>query len=167
MKFLIRLFAISLCLAILIGLDAYTKHLATLYLMGEASSSYFGGMLELVYAENMGGMLGFGDQLPEIIRFLVFEVMVGVVLLVLFLFCLLKTNLGVVRVISYILILSGGLGNLIDRLINNGKVVDFVVLGIADLHTGIFNIADVYVSSGVLLLLLFSIFSHKPVNEEQ
>lgn len=165
MKFLIRLFSILVSVAVLIGLDAYTKHMATLYLMGEASSTYLWGIIELIYAENPGGMLGFGDQLPEIVRFLVFEVMVGLVLIILFLFCLFKTNLGAVRVLSYILILSGGLGNLIDRLINDGKVVDFIVLGIGKLHTGIFNIADVYVSSGVILLLILSFVTRKTVEE--
>jgi signal peptidase II len=54
---------------------------------------------------------------------------------------------------AFILIFSGGIGNLIDRLLFDRHVTDFINLGIADFRTGIFNIADVYVTTGVLMLL--------------
>ncbi len=49
------------------------------------------------------------------------------------------------------LMAAGGAGNLIDRVFNDGAVIDFVSIGFAGLRTGIFNIADVSIIAGVLL----------------
>ena len=55
------------------------------------------------------------------------------------------------------LILSGAIGNLIDRLIY-GKVVDFLDLMIGDFHWYIFNIADSSVTIGMILFIIHSIY---------
>jgi signal peptidase II len=54
------------------------------------------------------------------------------------------------------LILSGAIGNLIDRLLY-GKVVDFLDLMIGDFHWYIFNIADSSVTIGMVLFIVHSI----------
>ncbi len=54
------------------------------------------------------------------------------------------------------LILSGAVGNLIDRLLH-GKVVDFLDLMIGDFHWYIFNIADSSVTIGMVLFIVHSI----------
>ena len=53
------------------------------------------------------------------------------------------------------LILSGALGNLIDRLVY-GKVVDFMDVMIGDFHWYIFNIADSSVTIGMALFIIHS-----------
>lgn len=55
------------------------------------------------------------------------------------------------------LILSGAIGNLIDRVIY-GKVVDFVDIMIGDFHWYIFNVADTSVTLGMCLFVLHSIY---------
>jgi signal peptidase II len=52
------------------------------------------------------------------------------------------------------LLAGGGLGNWLDRILNAGAVTDFVSLGLGRLRTGIFNVADVAVIGGALLLAL-------------
>ena len=52
-------------------------------------------------------------------------------------------------------IFGGGLSNILDRILNNGLVVDFMNMGIGSVRTGIFNIADVAIMSGLGLMLLF------------
>ena len=54
------------------------------------------------------------------------------------------------------LILSGAIGNLIDRLLY-GKVVDFLDLMIGDFHWYIFNVADSSVTLGMVLFIVHSI----------
>ena len=61
------------------------------------------------------------------------------------------------------LVAGGGIGNWLDRLLNQGTVTDFVSLGVGPLRTGIFNLADVAVMAGVALLLLS--FRRKPAHE--
>jgi lipoprotein signal peptidase len=44
------------------------------------------------------------------------------------------------------------LRNLLDRLANGGRVTDFLVLHLDPLHTGIFNIGDLAITAGGVLL---------------
>ncbi len=52
---------------------------------------------------------------------------------------------------AYALIISGAIGNLIDRLVY-GAVVDFISLHAAGFYWYVFNIADIWISLGVILL---------------
>ena len=52
------------------------------------------------------------------------------------------------------LVVGGGLGNWLDRVRGAGAVTDFVSLGVGGLRTGIFNVADVAIVAGVVLLAL-------------
>jgi signal peptidase II len=61
--------------------------------------------------------------------------------------------------ISLAMILGGALGNLIDRL-RCGVVTDFLDFGIGDVRWPVFNMADAFVTVGVLLFL-FSMFPSK------
>ena len=64
------------------------------------------------------------------------------------------------------LILSGAIGNLIDRLLY-GKVVDFLDLMIGNFHWYIFNIADSSVTIGMILFIIHSIYiERKKTNDE-
>lgn len=60
-------------------------------------------------------------------------------------------------VVAWSLVLSGGLGNLVDRIINDGRMIDFMNIGIGSLRTGIFNVADVYITVGVVVLVFQSL----------
>jgi signal peptidase II len=57
------------------------------------------------------------------------------------------------HVVALGLVAGGGLANWLDRVVDDGAVTDFVSLGIGTLRTGIFNLADVAIVLGVLLLL--------------
>lgn len=64
------------------------------------------------------------------------------------------------------LILSGAIGNLIDRLLY-GKVVDFLDLMIGNFHWYIFNVADSSVTIGMILFIIHSIYvDQKKTNDE-
>ena len=52
------------------------------------------------------------------------------------------------------LVLAGGASNLIDRIARDGLVTDFVMLRCGPLHTGVFNLADMFVLLGVSLIFL-------------
>lgn len=76
-------------------------------------------------------------------------------------------SIGVLRLISVALLLGGGIGNLIDRLQNSGAVIDFMVLRLGPLQTGIFNIADVAVTGGALALAALSIWDGRRSAQQQ
>ena len=61
---------------------------------------------------------------------------------------------------SYMLILGGALGNLFDRLLYKA-VPDFIDLHINNFHWFIFNIADIFITMGVMCLIFVEIFFKK------
>ena len=75
-------------------------------------------------------------------------------------------SLDLMPVIGLSLMAGGGVGNLIDRIFNNGAVTDFVRLGIGPLRTGIFNLADVAVVVGISMLFLWGVGERKRPGEE-
>ena len=55
--------------------------------------------------------------------------------------------------LGYAFILAGALGNILDRAIN-GFVIDFIYIHYKDFYWPAFNFADIYISIGVLIILL-------------
>lgn len=63
--------------------------------------------------------------------------------------------MGIMKVFSLALLFSGGIGNIIDRILFDRHVTDFMNLGFLNIRTGIFNVADICVTAGAIGLLLF------------
>ena len=141
-------------------LDQVSKWAAMAWMKGEPALRYLGGMFVIQYAENPGGMLSLGAQLPDKFRFMIFTVLVSVISLAI-LYHLFKGRIGMLERFAWALIFSGAIGNLIDRIRFEGYVVDFLNLGIGSLRTGIFNVADMAVMLG-LLLFFISTLGTKP-----
>ena len=133
--------------------DRAAKHAAEA-LRGMPPREYARGTVVLMYAENRGAMLSLGAGLPEHARFIVFTAGVGLILAALAGVLLFASGLTRMRVVGLSLIIAGGGNNLFDRLTNDGRVVDFVMLGAAGLRTGIFNVADVAILLGASLFLM-------------
>jgi signal peptidase II len=150
---------IALALAILItciGLDQATKQLATETLMGETPRSYLGGIFRFEYALNAGAFLSAGSSLPAHVRFYIFTFANGVILLLVAVYLLTRWNMRLELFVPVAFLLAGGIGNLIDRVSQNGMVTDFMHLGVGSLRTGIFNVADVAITCGGLTLLVLT-----------
>lgn len=148
-----RLAIIAVLLVVCVGCDQGTKVLASRYLAGIGSVSLLGGAVRFQYSENPGAMLSLGAHLPERARFWVFGIFVGMVLVGLLWYVIRDTTLSWATVVGLSLVLGGGASNLIDRLSNNGAVIDFMNIGVGRLRTGIFNVADVAIFGGVGLFL--------------
>ncbi len=149
-------------LAVSVGCDQATKHLATATLAGHPGHSFLGDVFRLTYAMNDGAFLSLGANLPPGARFWVLTVAVGLLLLGLVAYALLGKKLSVLQVGGYALIAGGGLSNWFDRARNGGAVVDFMNLGLGTtLRTGIFNVADLAILVGIGVLLLVK--DKKPV----
>lgn len=110
----------------------------------------------LMHVENTGAMLGFGENLPPILKLIFLQGIPVVVLLILLFRILHKTNLNKWLVVAFAFVIGGGIGNLIDR-IAYGSVTDFFYINLGYFKTGIFNMADVSVTFGVILILFLNI----------
>jgi signal peptidase II len=70
-----------------------------------------------------------------------------------------------ITTIALVFILAGGTGNLIDRIFNEGRVIDFMNMGIGSIRTGIFNMADIAIAIGTIWLI-FILIRHGNRNEK-
>lgn len=145
-----RLAAIAVLVLSTVGCDQVTKIAAQNSLKDVGAFSYLGNFFRLEYAENKGAFLSFGANLPEVVRTMIFMGIVSIFLAVVA-YQLVTQKWDKMSTIAYSLILGGGIGNLIDRLVR-GSVIDFLNFGIGNLRTGIFNVADMAVVAGIVIL---------------
>ena len=134
--------------ALLIFIDQFSKHLAIVYLKDKPAIKLIDGVLELQYLENRGSAFGMLQNQKFFILF------VGIVCMAVVLFFLFKLpNQKKFRIVHVLiaLIVSGGIGNMIDRLAL-GYVVDFIDFALIDF--AVFNIADSFVCVGAGILIL-------------
>ena len=89
-----------------------------------------------------------------------------VLLVVLYLaYVLLKENLNDFESLSLLLILSGGIGNLVDRTFR-GHVIDFIHIYYENYSFYVFNFADTYITIGVIIYLIGMIDQYKNKKNE-
>jgi len=151
---------------LVIALDQITKVLAQNMLMSAGRISLLGDLWRFEYAENSGAFLSMGSGLPDWAR-LVFLTILPSIFLVGFSAYLFIFEKNRATLIAGGLVCGGGVSNLYDRIANNGYVVDFMNCGIGSLRTGIFNIADVAITSGVIVMLFSGAFSSKDSAEKK
>jgi signal peptidase II len=140
----------SLFLLWTVACDQATKHVAAESFIDVIPYTLVGGFVELLYSENPGAFLGLGSDFHHSTRFWLFTVGVGALLL-LFSARLFQATKRV-ELVGWSLVIGGGASNLIDRVLRNGHVVDFMRIGFGDMRTGIFNVADAAIVLGLVCL---------------
>jgi signal peptidase II len=135
-----------------IGCDQVTKRMATSSLAGTSGRSYLGGGVRVAYVENTGGFLGLGGELPPVARTAIFTGATGVMLLGMIAIAI-RERLQGWALLGATLFVAGGTSNWVDRLAN-GRVVDFLNVGVGPIRTGIFNVADMALMLGGFLLFV-------------
>ena len=134
-------------------LDRVTKMMAIHYLEGKETIYLFYNTVMLKYAENTGAFLSVGSDWPDYAKYIGLLVVPILVCLYGLYYCAFKLT-DKKSVIVFVCIIGGGLGNLIDRLLNDFTVVDFINFGIGTFRTGILNVADMSVTFGVAYLII-------------
>lgn len=135
-----------------VGCDQITKVVARDSLRQTGPHIYLGGLVRLEVAENAGAFLSLGANWPDWIRFGLLQGGVFLFLLITVI-SMWRRKPDLLTTAGLSLLLAGGIGNLIDR-IAKGTVTDFLMVGWGPLRTGIFNVADMAIVAGVLILLL-------------
>lgn len=142
-------------LAGILFLDQSTKAyaMAELRPTGAAPLSYWNDLIRIQYAENPGAFLSLMRDFPPQARFWVLTVINGAVLTGLGAFLIGTRQTSPWMWTGLTLIFCGGIGNLIDRMLYEGHVIDFLNVGLGPVRTGIFNVADMAITAGFLMLL--------------
>lgn len=133
---------------LLILFDQTTKYLVSSLLL-DNSLIIIKNFLKFTYVENVGAAFGI---LKGNIAFLI---MISL-FLIYYIIKEIKNNKDNNIIYAYSLVLSGALGNLIDRIFR-GYVIDFISFTFFKRDMAVFNIADSYITIGVFLLIFFMI----------
>lgn len=142
---------ILIAIAVLTALDQWFKYLAVVHLKDQPPFVLIDGVFELHYSENTGAAFG----ILQDHRWVFISVTIIVMVFLLVLLMSGKFRQYPLLNVSGILIVAGGIGNLIDRIFN-GYVVDFLYFKL--INFPIFNFADCCVVVGAVMLLVFFFF---------
>jgi len=154
-KFLNKNFYINLSLIFLIFIS---DRLSKFYIINESAKNLGNFILEtnylnirLIWNEGIAfGLLSFNS------RFFYNSLSILILVIILIILYMITQSNGLKKY-SLILIFSGALGNFYDRIFYQA-VPDFIDFHINNFHWFIFNLADIFISVGVLLMIVLEIF---------
>lgn len=141
----------TLLLALIVALDVITKMIVQRHLVLYSPRPVFGEVFRLTYIYNPGA--AFGLHLGAYSRF-IFLVLTVVALGVLFLWYRATPWHDRLRLVAIALVSGGAVGNMIDRVRSHRGVVDFLDVGVGTFRWPVFNVADIAVTIGAILLAL-------------
>lgn len=148
----------ELIVILLIGIDQLSKVLALKYLKDIGSIPIIQDMFHLTYVENRGAAFGMfqNNQIVFII--------VALIASIYGLYYLHTKKVNTFGKVGILLIISGALGNLIDR-VRLGFVVDYFDFRI--IWEYVFNVADIFVVLGTILLCVYILFYDNNKEEQK
>ena len=137
---------ISILLIVLVLFDQFVKLLVVNNIGVDKSLIIINNFLEFTYIKNSGSAFGLFSEINVILPILT-------IIFIIYILKELKMHINdKLMVLSFILIISGAIGNLIDRL-KLGYVVDFIYFKIFNVSMPIFNIADIFITFGILMYI--------------
>lgn len=164
MKYRTKIFLFCLSCVAFISCDRATKDIAKTHLKNQETVTYFHDTFRLQYVENTGAALSLGDNLPKTTSFWLLCILPLCFLLALLVYVIKNVRkMSFMKIFSLALIFSGGIGNIIDRIVFDRHVTDFMNLGFKTIRTGIFNVADICVTAGAIGIILF--YKDKPASK--
>lgn len=145
---------------ILFCLDQIIKTLAFNYL---TSINIIPGVLSLIYAKNEGVAFSLLSG-SRIFIILISFVLIFILIYFLYKDYICKNKYNNLTIVSYGLLFGGIFGNLFDRILR-GYVIDYISLNIFGYSFPIFNLADIFITVGVILMIIDMIVSTKNSKE--
>ena len=134
-------------LAFFIFCDLITKFfIKNNFLINE--SKQLNSFLDIVYIQNYGVSFGF---LSGLVSYWVL-VIIGLLVTSLIYYLMIRSYKRLEK-LAYFIIIIGALANILDRIINS-YVVDFISLHYGDFYWPAFNLADIYITIGIIMLII-------------
>ncbi len=157
---ILRVLFISFIVLLNISCDQISKDLARKKIDDNQVIRLVNDNFILTKVENKGAALSLGENLHPTLKLVLLQILPLFVLAFLFRLLLIKNNYTASTIIGFCFIIGGGIGNIYDRILY-GSVTDFMHIQVGVFKTGIFNMADVSVVVGVLLILMETLISNQ------
>ena len=150
-----RYYKISSLIILSIFFDQFSKFWIRNNIESYNEIELIGSFFTLIRVENSGAFLGMGSELsyiPKLILLIIFPILVLVAVSI---YTYVDKKLDNLSLVGFSLIIGGGIANIFDRIVY-GSVTDFLFINLGFFKTGIFNIADLSVTTGMILILIAS-----------
>jgi signal peptidase II len=160
------LFIIAL-IVVNIAIDQISKFWVRANVEVRSVSSIIGDIFTLHNVENSGAFLGMGSDLNPTIKLIVLLILPIIVLGWVLRHVFKEKDMDQWSLVGFCCIIGGGIANVYDRIVY-GSVTDFWHIDFGGgIQTGIFNLADVSVSTGMIMLLISAIIHRKKDKEQK
>tara|TARA_B100001059_G_C17775641_1_gene551078 strand:- start:250 stop:735 length:486 start_codon:yes stop_codon:yes gene_type:complete len=153
------LFINFLIITIIFSLDRISKFYVILKSESNFSSSLFTSKflnINLIWNDGIAfGLLSFDEKIY-------YNFMTGIIILItlIILWFILKSKN--IEKIGFLMVFSGALGNIFDRLYYT-SVPDFIDIHVGDFHWFIFNVADIFICLGIIILITLEFYPEKKI----
>lgn len=150
-----------ICLFILIGMniscDQITKKEVREHVQKDEKIEIIDTNFILTHVENTGAAMSTGSNLSPRLKIIFLQILPIIFMVGLIIYLFKNIHLPKSHQFAMACIIGGGIGNLIDRVKFN-SVTDFLFIEVGPIKTGIFNMADVSICFGALIILVSTIF---------
>ena len=157
---------IALLIIANIALDQISKFWVRASVEANSVSQIIGDFLTLRNVENEGAFLGMGSDLGDTTKLIFLLIVPAIVLGLVVIHMIKEKEMDKLSLIGFSCVVGGGIANVFDRFAY-GLVTDFLHIDLGFVQTGIFNIADMSVTTGMILILWASFFSKKKTAIEE
>lgn len=161
----IRAIVIIAILVVSVGCDQISKSIVRDRIGEHEQITVVKPYFTLMRVENEGAFLSLGNSLPKTARFILLALLPLAVMGFGMGYLFSKKNIAKSVTLGFACVIGGGMGNLYDRLVY-GSVTDFMHIDFVIFQTGIFNMADVSIMTGIAIVLIGSYFSRKNATQE-
>jgi len=152
---------IVLLIAFNIAIDQITKVIVRANIEIREVIELIGDKFILTNVYNKGAFLGMGSDMNPTLRTIFLLILPAMVLTYVIYYIIKTKELDRLSLIAFCCIIGGGIANVFDRIVF-GKVTDFFFIDLGGVFkTGIFNVADISVTTGMIMLLFSGIFNTK------
>ena len=151
-----RNISITIIIAVSILLDQFSKFLIRQNVDQYSEIKLIGDYFILTNVENSGAFLGLGSDFSPFVKTIFLIILPVIVLICIMIYVYRDKQIDKISLIGFCFIIGGGIANIYDRILY-GSVTDFLFIDLGGIFkTGIFNIADLSVTTGMILILLMS-----------
>lgn len=151
-----RTLSIVLLIIANIAIDQISKFIVRAEIASNEVIQVIGDTFIMTKVENTGAFLGMGSDLGPVLRWTLLLILPVLVLGGVVYYILTNKTLDRLSLIAFCCIVGGGIANVFDRFVY-GSVTDFFHIDLGGVfRTGIFNLADMSVSFGMILLVIAS-----------
>lgn len=156
-----RTIFIVLLITFNIAIDQITKVIVRANIEIREVIELIGDKFILTNVYNKGAFLGMGSDMNPTLRTIFLLILPAIVLTYVIYYIIKTKELDRLSLIAFCCIIGGGIANVFDRIVF-GKVTDFFFIDLGGVFkTGIFNVADISVTTGMIMLLFSGIFNTK------